>query len=358
MIYIVEALLLLVAELVYFKVADKYNIIDKPNLRGSSDRITLRGGGIIFPIAIILYYIIFGLTNVWLLAGLIIISSVSFIDDVRGVPSGIRFACHILAVMAIFLQWGDYISRNIDNLHLFSASGMVVWGIFALIVCTGIINAFNFMDGINGITSGYGLTVLIPLAILNGHSLFGLVPEEQTANGIYDTTGVRAGFVDQNLIIIFGMGLLIFSFFNFRKKAKAFAGDVGSISVAFILIYIIGQLIIRTGNIWWLMLMAVYGVDTGCTIVHRMRLGERLSVAHRKHMFQLMANELHIPHVVVSLIYMGTQLLISAGLIWLPINKWIYSAIVLALLVAIYVLFMKKYYHLHEEYLAEKAKQS
>ena len=100
--------------------------------------------------------------------------------------------------------------------------------------------------------------------------------------------------------------------------------------------------------------MAVYGVDTSCTIIHRMMLGERLSVAHRKHMFQLMANELHIPHVVVSLIYMGVQLLISAGLIWLPLNQWIYSAIVLVVLVVIYVLFMKKYYCLHEEYLRSK----
>lgn len=354
MIYLIEFILLLVIELIYFKLADKYNIIDKPNLRGSSDSITLRGGGIIFPISILLYYILYGMYNIWFVGGLLLISSVSFIDDVRGVSTRVRFLCQVLAVITVFVQWGDIITAENDRLHIFSGSGMVVWGIFGLILCAGIINAFNFMDGINGITSGYALTVLTPLVVLNGHSLLGLVPQDQYDAGLQDRTIVPAGFVDQNLLVAFGMGLIIFSFFNFRKKAVAFAGDVGSISVAFILLFVMGQLIIRTGNIWWLMLMAVYGVDTGCTIVHRMMLGERLSVAHRKHMFQIMANELHMPHVVVSLIYMTVQLLISAGLILLPFNQWIYSAVVLVVLVAIYVLFMKKYYHLHENYLKSK----
>lgn len=356
--YLFMALVLLVVELLYFKIADKYNIIDKPNMRGSSTRITLRGGGIIFPISVLLYYALCGMYNPWFVAGLMLISGVSFLDDLKGVPSIIRLLCHMFAVFAVFVQWSQIIGNDADRLHIFSGSVAVVWAIFGLVLCAGIINAFNFMDGINGITSGYALTVLIPLVVLNGHSLLGLVPPDQYASGLHDRTGVPAGFVYQDLLIVFGMGLIIFSFFNFRKKAVAFAGDVGSISVAFILLFVIGQLIIRTGNIWWLMLMCVYGVDTGCTIVHRIMLGERLSVAHRKHMFQIMANELHMPHVVVSLIYMTVQLLISAGLILLPFNQWIYSAVVLVVLVAIYVLFMKKYYHLHEEYLASVAEKS
>ena len=102
------------------------------------------------------------------------------------------------------------------------------------------------------------------------------------------------------------------------------------------------------------MLLALYGVDAILTIVHRIMLHEPLGQAHRKHAYQLMANELHIPHVVVSSIYMVVQFAIAAGLIWLPVNKWLYSVVVLVLLCVAYVLFKKKYYHLHEEYLKSK----
>ena len=122
----------------------------------------------------------------------------------------------------------------------------------------------------------------------------------------------------------------------------------------FITIFLLGKLIIQTGNLWYIMLLALYGVDTVLTIVHRIMLHESLGQAHRKHAYQLMANELHIPHVVVSSIYMVIQFAIAAGLIWLPVNKWLYSLVVLLLLCVAYILFKKKYYHLHEEYLKSK----
>lgn len=105
----------------------------------------------------------------------------------------------------------------------------------------------------------------------------------------------------------------------------------------------------------WLIFLLVYGIDGCCTIVHRILLHENLGEAHRKHAYQLMANELGMGHVTVSLIYMGLQLIVSLGFIYLcpstVLAHWIYLIVAGIVLVGGYVLFMRKYYHLHEAYL-------
>ena len=200
----------------------------------------------------------------------------------------------------------------------------------ALIVCVGIINAYNFMDGINGITGAYSLAVLIPLAVLN----------------------VRYSFVDSALIFVTALSVLVFCFFNFRKRARCFAGDVGSVGIAFIILFILGRLIAATGDIQYLLLLGVYGIDTVLTIIHRILLHEHLGEAHRKHAYQLMANELHIPHTSVSFFYFALQLIVSGGLLAVPDSlQWPYTVAVLMFLALAYLLFMRKYYHLHAEYL-------
>ena len=164
------------------------------------------------------------------------------------------------------------------------------------------------------------------------------------------------GFVEPSLLFVVGLSLLVFCLFNFRKKAKCFAGDVGSIGIALILLFCIGRLIVRTGDVTWLIFMLVYGVDGCCTIIHRIMLHENLGQAHRKHAFQLMANELKIPHVVVSCIYMALQLVVSLGFIYVcpdtVLAHWCYLIGAILVLGVGYVLFMKRYYHLHEDYLA------
>ena len=142
-----------------------------------------------------------------------------------------------------------------------------------------------------------------------------------------------------------------FCFFNFRTKARCFAGDVGSVSMAFILLFMLGRLVIQTGDLSYLVFLAVYGVDTVLTICHRLMLHDNIFQAHRKHAYQLMANELKIPHIVVAAFYMLLQLAISLGAVYLPVNKWLYFALIIFLLSTIYILFMRKYYPLHEEYL-------
>lgn len=312
--------LLFGVELFYFRLADKYNIIDKPNERSSHTRITLRGGGVIFYFGALVYFLASGLNYPWFMLALTLITAISFIDDIRSTSQKLRLVFHFSAMALMFYQWG-----------LFSLSWW--WIIIALIVCTGIINAYNFMDGINGITGGYSLTVLLALAYINTEVV---------------------SFVEQSLINTEIMAVLIFCFFNFRKKARCFAGDVGSVSIAFILLFLIGKLIIQTEDFSWIILLSVYGVDSVLTIIHRLILHENIGLPHRKHVYQLMANELEMPHVVVSVIYMALQLFIVAGLLWLPVNRWVYFFIVIGSLAVIYIIFVKKYYPLHEAYLKQK----
>lgn len=317
---LIITVLLFALELIYFKIGDHFNIIDKPNQRSSHTSITLRGGGVIFLFGVWLYATFFGFQYPWFLLGLSMIAVISFIDDVHSVPNRYRIIVHFASMLFMFYQWG-----------IFTESQWWI-ALIALIVCIGIINAYNFMDGINGITGGYSLAVLIPLAIINFHT----------------------EFVDMNLIWTVIVSVIIFCFFNFRKKAKCFAGDVGAVSIAFLILFILGDLIITTGNFWYILFLCVYGIDSVLTICHRIILHENIFDAHRKHAYQLMANELKIPHVFVAGFYMTLQLTISFGLMFVPVNKWVYFVVIILVLVLAYVLFRKKYYHLHEEYLKSK----
>ena len=313
MYYIIILVLLFVAELFYFRVADKFNIIDKPNERSSHSRITLRGGGIIFYFGALAYFLSNHWEYPWFMLALTLITFISFVDDIRSTSQGLRLVFHFTAMALMFYQWG-----------LFSLSWW--WIIIALIICTGIINAYNFMDGINGITGGYSLVILGALAYINSEI----------------TT-----FVEPALINTVLCSVLVFCFFNFRKKAKCFAGDVGSVSIAFILLFLIGKLIIKTEDFSWIILLSVYGVDSVLTIIHRLMLHENIGLPHRKHMYQLMANELKIPHVGVSLIYMGAQALVILGYFCFVRYGYLYLLGIIVLLRGIYVLFMRRYFHLH-----------
>ena len=330
--YLIITVLLLAAELVYFRIADKCNIIDKPNQRSSHSSIVLRGGGIIFVLGLWIWAAFFGFHNIWFLIAVTLVAGVSFIDDIHSLPDSVRLVAQFAAMALMFYQ--------LDILH------WNMWWIIliAMIVCVGASNIINFMDGINGITGAYALASLIPLFLLNK----------------------KIGFTDESLILVVALADLVFCCFNFRPKGKAkcFAGDVGSIGVAYILLFLIGSLILATGDVTYLIFLLVYGVDGCLTICHRILLHENLGEAHRKHAYQLMANELRIGHVKVASFYALLQLAVSLGFIYLcpalasatglslVAWHWIYLAAALALLALAYVLFKKKYYHLHEEYLA------
>ena len=331
--YGVIFVILFIVELLYFRIADRCNIIDRPNERSSHSTIVLRGGGIIFMLGLWIWAAFYGLGYPWFLAAVTLIAGVSFVDDIRSLPDSVRLVAQFVAMGLMFYQ--------LDMLH------WEMWWvvIIALIVCVGASNVINFMDGINGITGGYALSVLLPLLLIN--------------NGAAGCDlNASVAFVPTSLIVTVILADVVFCLFNFRPKGKAkcFAGDVGSIGIAFILLFFIGLLIMKTGDVTYLIFLLVYGVDGCLTIVHRIMLHENLGEAHRKHAYQLMANELRIGHVKVSLLYMGIQTAVSLGFIYLCPNTtlahWLYLFGALLLLSVVYVLFKKKYYHLHEEYLA------
>ena len=318
-------IILLALELVYFRIADKCNIIDKPNERSSHSTIVLRGGGIIFMLGLWIWAAFYGFGYPWFVVAVTLIAGVSFVDDIRSLPDSVRLVAQFVAMGLMFYQ--------MDLLH------WEMWWvvILALIVSVGATNIINFMDGINGITGGYALASLIPIYILNK----------------------EMGFVEESLVVTVILADVVFCLFNFRPKGKAkcFAGDVGSIGIAFILLFMIGQLIMRTGDVTYLVFLLVYGVDGCLTIIHRIMLHENLGEAHRKHAYQLMANELKIGHVKVSLLYMGLQLMVSLGFVFIVpdtvLAHWIYLIGALVVLAVAYVAFMKKYYHFHQAYLDE-----
>ncbi len=340
MTYIIIAVLLLAAELIYFRIADKCNIIDKPNERSSHSTIVLRGGGVIFAISMVIWYIWFMVNGsggmveyLPFMVGLLMVAGISFVDDIHSLPDSLRMVVQIVSILLMFWSIG-----------LFSAFDSWIWTVVAILIalffCVGATNIINFMDGINGITAGYALAMLVPIALVNGSGF------------------MVHGFIEPSYLIVSIIGVLVFSIFNFRPKGKAkcFAGDVGSIGIAFIILFALGRLMLATKDVTWIVFFLVYGIDGTLTIIHRIMLHENLGQAHRKHAYQLMANELGMSHVVVSLLYMAIQLVVSLGFIYLCPNTvlahWVYLVVAGLVLAVAYVLFMKKYYHLHEEYLA------
>lgn len=311
--YIILTALLIVLILGYFKLANHFNIIDKPNHRSSHSIITIRGGGILFPVAAILWFLVYGFSSPLAMAGLVIMAVVSFLDDINPLSSKVRILAHLIAVSLLFLQ-----------LQLFGLPWLLI--LFAYIFTIGWINAFNFMDGINGITALYSLVGLSTFYYLN-HSIH---------------------FVPNDLILLLTISVLIFLFFNARKKAKTFAGDVGSVSMAFLLAWFMVSLMLKTGRVEYILCFAVYGIDSVVTILFRLVRKENIFEAHRSHLYQYLSNELQWPHVVVSGIYSISQLAINALTIWLLSSEkmnWITFSGLFIFLTLVYLLVRLRVQH-------------
>ncbi|ATP57950.1 UDP-GlcNAc--UDP-phosphate GlcNAc-1-phosphate transferase [Pedobacter ginsengisoli] len=308
MLYIFIFIFLFLSMLIYFKIADKFNIIDKPNERSSHTKTTIRGGGIIFLISIIVSGILEQEYQVPVI-GATIIGGISFLDDRITLSSRIRVLFHLVAVTLMF-----YFLPVFGIIHW--------WGVVILYVLViGVINAYNFMDGINGITGLYSVVILGGLQYVN----------------LYKTS-----FVTPDVIWLPMISCLVFLYFNFRKKAKCFAGDVGSVTMAFWIIMLILQLMIKTNNYLYILFLAVYGVDAVLTIIHRLVLKQNIFEAHRLHFYQILANDQKVPHLVVSSIYGVLQLLIIALIISGGLNFYVLGGIVLIPLILIYIVMKPK----------------
>ena len=293
---IITFILLLILELVYFRIADRFQIIDQPNNRSSHTEVTIRGGGIIFPLALLLFPLYFGTAESWFLAGLLLISMISFMDDIKHVNNKLRLSIHLVAVGLLFYQLG-----------IFGLSWYLI--LFAFFFTIGTINAINFMDGINGITGGYGLITLISLFCINHF----VTP-----------------FTNPDLLLTAIIALFVFNIFNFRTRAKCFAGDVGSVSLGFIVVYFILSLILKTENFNYILLLLVYGLDVVSTIVFRMIRKENVMEPHRSHFYQYLFNEKKIPQLIISITYMALQLLVNILIVYSHIESIWMMLVILA----------------------------
>jgi UDP-N-acetylmuramyl pentapeptide phosphotransferase/UDP-N-acetylglucosamine-1-phosphate transferase len=255
----------------------KFGVVDQPNFRSSHSTSTVRGGGILFPFALFLWWFAFDFQHTWLIIGMTWISAISLLDDIYTLSSKLRFGVQFLALSMAFF-----------DLDLFS---QVHFGVipFLYFVCLGIINAINFMDGINGITGLYGVV------------FFGTILAVNAFMPIFEESMIR-------YILL---SLFVFLIFNFRDKALMFAGDIGSISLAFLIIYFLMEWYILAQTWTIILLLAVYGIDVAFTMVERIRKGEKLSEPHRSHLYQLLANQAKISHTTVAIIYAFLQGMIN-----------------------------------------------
>ena len=306
--YLIITIVLMLIQYIYLIIAKKYNIIDKPNDRSSHSHHVIRGAGVIFPIAILLWALSGNINLESYFIGLIIISLISFFDDMFNLGPLVRFSFHIISSLFLLYQF-----------NLLIAPVFIV--VIILIVLIGWLNAFNFMDGINGISIFYSIVILFTFRYINIYTLF----------------------IDNELLIYIFISLLVFSFLNVRRNAIAFAGDVGSFSLSFILAFLMFSLILKTGNISYILLFSIYGIDTVLTIFERLYKRENIFSAHRKHLFQLLANEKEYSFLTVSLLYAGIQLVVNIVLIFyiIPSSYNIFFSILMLILISLLYLRMK-----------------
>ena len=312
MIFILATLFLIIIEFIYFRVAERFSIIDKPNARSLHTNITIRGGGIIFLVSALFYFIYSNFQYPLFFLGLTVIALISFLDDIFTLPNRYRLPFQFLAIILILFE-----------LHFFSNP---IWIIIVILVLgVGIINAYNFMDGINGITGGYSTVVISALLFINNYHI---------------------KFIENNFLVFVFLGLIVFNYFNFRKKAICFAGDVGSISIAVIIVFLLLKLIIMDKNLMYILFLGVYGVDSILTIIHRLILKENIFKAHRFHLFQVLVHTLKIPHLFMSSIYMAIQSVICCIIIFnlrYSLNiQLIAGFIIIAMLISAYIIIKRK----------------
>ncbi|AUC22224.1 hypothetical protein BTO15_09015 [Polaribacter sejongensis] len=269
--------ILIVASFVYLKLANKFNIVDKPNERSSHTKVTIRGGGIIFPIAILLFFFMNDFQYPFFVLGLFLISFVSFLDDIYTLSSRVRFPFQIIAISLILFQAAFPVFP-------------LYYSVLCLVLGVAVINMFNFMDGINGITGMYSLAVLSGMYFIN----------------------LNEAIVHTDLIVFSGLSLLVFGFYNFRKKALFFAGDIGSIAIGMLLFFIGFLFVLELHSPILLLLILVYGVDTALTMLYRIiYTKESILDPHRHHVYQKLVDVSKISHLKVSLGYGVLQLVVN-----------------------------------------------
>jgi UDP-GlcNAc:undecaprenyl-phosphate/decaprenyl-phosphate GlcNAc-1-phosphate transferase len=296
--YGIWSIILVTLFLFYYFAARHFKILDYPNRRSSHQQPTIIGGGILFPAAVLLWFVFYDQHHIWVIAGLLFISAISFADDIAGVKAPVRVFVHFVSVGLLLASSGVY--------------GMQwYWVIVAWLLIVGYVNAGNFMDGINGMTAFYHLVTIAGFLFLSHAG------ELLPASALPDSSWNLSALLSGRLLGMLFISMLVFAFFNARKHALVFAGDVGSISISFVVAWLLMELMLETASFYWILFIATYAIDTIYTIVVRLRKRRNPLEAHRQHLHHLLVDRRKHPHLIVSLTYALVQLLVNALTIWL-----------------------------------------
>lgn len=283
-------------------------IIDVPNERSSHSQPTPRGGGISLVamtiIGLVCSQMLWRLTSwrglmVYVVAATLI-AMVSWLDDLQSISAKARFLVHFIAAGLIIAEWGYW-----SNFH-FSRLGNIQLGQFGILLTllwiVGLTNAYNFMDGIDGIAGGQAFVAG------TGWAIVGWMNNDKFV------------FAIGGLLAASSLGFL---FYNW-SPAKIFMGDVGSafLGFTFAVVPLIAArpAVDNQDYMFWIGFLLVWPfiADTGFTLLRRLRRGENIFQAHRSHLYQRMVIAGH-SHQIVSLLYIG--LAIIGSIISLVITK-------------------------------------
>ncbi|MEO5358126.1 MAG: glycosyltransferase family 4 protein [Nitrospirae bacterium YQR-1] len=288
MIFYVSAAISALFAFLIWKHGFRLSLVDIPNVRSSHASPTPRGGGVGIAVALLVSGLI-TVDNYWVVLVVFAMGVLGFLEDIFSLSTLLRLIVQLtLSIFMVYLTLG--IPHTPVEILL-----LIFWCIFL----TATANFYNFMDGINGIAGVTGVVGFLFMAIIA-------------------FLGVKAYEVGFLAVILCGAcaGFLPFNF----PKGRVFMGDVGSLLLGFAFAAMVMKMSTSPGTFICLsMLLCTFYADSVVTIYYRLRLGENLTKAHRRHLYQYLSNEQGIPQWKVTTLYALVQFI--AGIVALSLLK-------------------------------------
>ena len=279
------------------RLALRHRILDVPNERSSHSEPVPRGGGIAIVVTVLLGMVAWTVATggasrrvviAWI-AGSILIAMVSAIDDLRSLPTLLRLLAHTIAAAGVIAIAGPLVAIGQSDVALlhFAKGGTVL----TLVWIVGLTNAFNFMDGIDGIAGGQAVVAASALAI--------------AAARMHEPAVEMLGI----LIAAASAGFLLHNW----SPAKIFMGDVGSAFLGYSLAAaaLMGEqsrpelLMIAVASMWPFLFDSIF------TFTRRLLKREEVWKAHRSHLYQRLVTT-GLTHAQVSLLYIAMSSVAAA----------------------------------------------
>lgn len=279
---------------VYYFISKKLAAVNTNLAVRNGKGFAITGMGLALVLGILVYGLLTDTDHRYFLFAFSMLAIVNWLDDLYDIHSGWRLIAQFLSVSFLVMEF-DLISSY--------------WSPFFLVIAVGVVNAYNFMDGINGMSGVYGLALFIPLT---------LILPFQTA--------------DVGLILLVMAFLVVFLVFNFRRSATVILGDVGSVTLGFLVLFYSLQCF-KNYDIYLLMSFSMlFLLDTGLTLFERMLKFENVFQSHKGHLYQLLVHRKGWDQRWVALGYGLVQLSINISLIQLESRR---SQLLISLIVGV-----------------------